>query len=101
MASQASQAPPNMMQKLLTVADVAEILGISKTTAKIWASQRVFPVVKIGRLIRISPQALEHWIMQKTEERRGEAEKKNNQKSKTGKLTFDKYVESLKSEKKH
>lgn len=61
------------MQKLLTITEVAKILRISETTAKIWASQRVFPVVKIGRLIRISPQALEDWILKKTEQSRAEA----------------------------
>lgn len=89
------------MQKLLTITDVAEILGISEATAKIWASKRIFPVVKIGRLIRVSPLALQDWIQKRTEESRGEAEDKNNQRSKTGHLSFDKYVESLKSEKKH
>lgn len=89
------------MQKLLTISDVAEILGISKATAKIWASKRVFPVVKVGRLIRISPQALEHWIMNKTEESRGVAEEKYIKRQKSGRTSFDKYVDSLKSEKKH
>jgi excisionase family DNA binding protein len=50
------------MDTLLTVNEVAEILGISPTTAKIWASQRRFPVVKIGRLVRVTPDALEAWI---------------------------------------
>ena len=55
------------MDKLLTTKEVAEILGISETTAKIWASRRVFPVVKVGRLIRISPTALQRWIEINTE----------------------------------
>ena len=55
------------MDKLLTVEEVAEILGISETTAKIWASRRKFPVVKVGRLIRISPYALQEWIERNTE----------------------------------
>lgn len=55
------------MEKLLTLEEVAEILGISESTAKIWASRRMFPVVKVGRLIRISPLALHEWIERNTE----------------------------------
>ncbi len=55
------------MEKLLTLEEVAEILGISSSTAKTWASRRKFPVVKVGRLIRISPKALQEWIERKTE----------------------------------
>ena len=56
------------IEKLLTLEEVAEILGISESTAKIWASRRMFPVVKVGRLIRISPYALQEWIERNTEE---------------------------------
>lgn len=89
------------MEKLLTLSEVAEILSISKSTAKIWASKRVFPTLKIGRLIRISPQALEHWIMNKAKESKGEAEEKNINRQKPDHISFNKYVDSLKSEKKH
>lgn len=58
------------MEKLLTIPEVAEILGISESTAKIWASQRKFPVVKVGRLSRVSPLALKDWIRRQTEPRR-------------------------------
>lgn len=61
------------MEKLLTINEVAEILGISKYTAKTWASRRVIPVKKIGRLIRISPQELKEWIQRNTEYDRKEA----------------------------
>ena len=54
------------MDKLLTLAEVAQILGISPTTAKIWASKRKFPVVKVGRLVRVAPQALGAWIRENT-----------------------------------
>lgn len=89
------------MQKLLTITDVAEILRISKATAKIWASKRVFPVVKIGSLIRVSPDALQHWIMNKTEEKGRGSVEKNIKWQNPGRTSFDKYVDSLKSEKKH
>ena len=54
------------MDTLLTVKEVAAILNISPTTAKIWASQRRFPVVKVGRLVRVTPDALEAWIRENT-----------------------------------
>lgn len=89
------------MEKLLIIEEVAEILGVSKVTAKIWASKRVFPVVKIGRLIRVSPQALEHWIMNKTEEKGRGSVEKNIKRQNPGRTSFDKYFDSLKSEQKH
>jgi excisionase family DNA binding protein len=56
------------MEKLLTSREVAEILGISPTTAKIWASKRKFPVVKVGRLVRIAPEALDEWVRENTDQ---------------------------------
>jgi excisionase family DNA binding protein len=50
------------MEKLLDLVAVADILGISPVTAKIWASKRRLPVIKVGRLVRIAPGALEEWI---------------------------------------
>jgi excisionase family DNA binding protein len=55
------------MERLLNIREVAKILGISESTAKTWASRRIFPVVKVGRLIRISPKSLQEWIERKTE----------------------------------
>jgi excisionase family DNA binding protein len=54
------------MDKLLDLAAVAELLGISPVTAKIWASKRRLPVVKVGRLVRVSPAALEAWLRENT-----------------------------------
>jgi excisionase family DNA binding protein len=56
------------MEKLLTSREVAEILRISPTTAKIWASKRKFPVVKVGRLVRIAPEALDEWVRENTDQ---------------------------------
>ena len=55
-----------MMEKLLTCREVAELLRISPTTAKIWASKRKFPVIKVGRLVRVAPEALEAWVRENT-----------------------------------
>ena len=63
------------MEKLLDLREVAHILGISSTTAKIWASKRRFPVVKVGRLVRVAPEALEDWIRDNTDDHQGRAQK--------------------------
>lgn len=54
------------MDSLLTLDQVAQILGVSPVTAKIWASKRKIPVVKVGRLVRIEPEALQKWIRENT-----------------------------------
>lgn len=61
------------MEKLLTIEEVAEALSISKSTVKAWTSRRVIPVVKMGRIIRITPQTLENLIRRNTEFNREEA----------------------------
>lgn len=63
------------MEKLLTIEEVAEQLGISKSTVKAWTSRRVIPVVKMGRMIRINPQTLKELIHRNTEYDREEAQK--------------------------
>jgi excisionase family DNA binding protein len=54
------------MEKLLTLEEVAEVLSISLSTAKAYASRRVFPVIKVGRLVRISALSLEEWLRKNT-----------------------------------
>jgi excisionase family DNA binding protein len=54
------------IDRLLTLREVAYILRISLTTAKIWASKRRFPVVKVGRLVRVAPGALDEWVRENT-----------------------------------
>ena len=63
------------MEKLLDLIAVAEILGISPVTAKIWASKRRFPVVKVGRLVRVAPEDLDEWIRENTDQRGRMAQK--------------------------
>lgn len=89
------------MDKLLTVKEVAEILGISRSTAKIWASKRKLPVVKVGRLLRVRPEALEEYIKRNSEWKRVvtgtqcQSRPKRPPKNKS----FDSYVERVKTEK--
>jgi excisionase family DNA binding protein len=54
------------MEKLLTLEEVAELLSISLSTAKVYASRRVFPVIKLGRLVRVSALSLEEWLRRNT-----------------------------------
>jgi excisionase family DNA binding protein len=85
------------MKKLLTIPEVAEILGISESTAKIWASRRIFPVVKVGRLVRISPYALQEWIEKNTEENVEDVSnsgRRNHQKLNS--RSFEDFVNTLK-----
>ena len=85
------------MKKLLTIPEVAEILGISESTAKIWASRRIFPVVKVGCLVRISPYALQGWIEKNTEENVEDVSnsgRRNHQKLNS--RSFEDFVKTLK-----
>jgi excisionase family DNA binding protein len=54
------------MEKLLTLHEVAEILRASPTTLRIWASKRKIPVIKVGRMVRVSPKELEKWLKERT-----------------------------------
>ncbi len=53
-----------MLEPLLTVDDIARILNVSRATAKCMTSRRAFPVVKVGRLVRVRRAELEAWISQ-------------------------------------
>jgi excisionase family DNA binding protein len=58
------------LQKLLTVADVAAILGLSKVKVFALLKQRPdgLPSVKIGGARRVQPQKLQAWIEQHSEQ---------------------------------
>ncbi len=87
------------MEKLLDLKAVAAILGIAPTTAKIWASKRRFPVVKVGRLVRVAPEALDEWIRLNTYQHQPCAPNrpcKALKRPKTGR--FDGLLEELRSE---
>ena len=90
------------MEKLLTSKEVAEILRISEITAKIWISKRKFPVVKVGRLTRVSLRALQDWIDRNTEMSREVSSSLNRRKlndlNKSG--SFENFVKDLKNNEK-
>lgn len=47
---------------LLTVNEMAKILGIGRSSAYELCRQQEFPVIRIGKCIRISKKALLDWI---------------------------------------
>lgn len=53
------------MQKFLTVKDIMEILGVSSPAAYKIVNSADFPKIKIGRAIRIPPDAFQRWVEQK------------------------------------
>lgn len=47
---------------MLAVTDLAEILGVGRTTAYELCRRPGFPAIKIGKQIRIPREALMYWI---------------------------------------
>lgn len=57
-----------MTSKLLTYEDLAEILSMSPSTLKTWASRKpesLPPMIKLGKSIRFHPDTVERWIKAK------------------------------------
>jgi excisionase family DNA binding protein len=50
------------IEKPLTVEQAAEVLGISRAHLYALVQRGQFPVVKLGRLTRVAPQALRDFI---------------------------------------
>ncbi len=56
---------------MLTVAQVAEHLGLKEATIRVWISQRKIAHVKLGRAVRILPEEVERLIKENTIPSRG------------------------------
>jgi excisionase family DNA binding protein len=54
------------MDELLTIEEAATRLNIQPWTLRSWVSQRKIPYVKLGRLIRFDPTALQRYIKQQS-----------------------------------
>lgn len=54
------------MSKLLTVAAVAEMLGLKESTIRAWVAQRRIAIVRLGRAIRIPVEETNRLIAQGT-----------------------------------
>jgi excisionase family DNA binding protein len=55
-----------MTKKLLNIHEAAEYLGLKVSTLYAWVHQRRVPYVKVGRLVRFRPEALEKWLENNT-----------------------------------
>ncbi|WP_062309855.1 helix-turn-helix domain-containing protein [Alicyclobacillus sendaiensis] len=51
-----------MVRRLLTMAEVAEICGVTVARAYELAREGLLPVVRLGRQLRVDPLQLEEWI---------------------------------------
>jgi excisionase family DNA binding protein len=49
-------------QKLLTVNEAAELLGLAPVTLRCWIGQRRISVVRLGRAVRISQEEISRMI---------------------------------------
>ncbi len=54
------------IEKLVPLAEAAEILGISLSTAYRWSSQKKLPIVKVGSKCLIRPETLLEFIAANT-----------------------------------
>jgi prophage regulatory protein len=50
------------MDKLLTPQQIADVLGVQKSTIYQWTHQGFIPHVKIGRLVRFRSASVEQWV---------------------------------------
>lgn len=57
-----NQNEPPIEPLLITVADASRCLGISRAMVYNLISQKLLPTVRIGRSVRISSQALRHYV---------------------------------------
>ena len=55
------------MEKLITPAQLAEILGVKLPTIYTWVSRRRIPFQKVGHLLRFSPCAIDEWLLEQAE----------------------------------
>ena len=52
--------------KMLTVPEVGRILNIGRASAYALVRQKGFPVIQVGRQLRVSEDALYRWINSQT-----------------------------------
>ena len=50
------------MNRLLSVSEAAELLGVSVHTVYAWVGAGRIPLVKLGRRTLFDPDALQHWV---------------------------------------
>jgi len=52
--------------KLLSITEMAEYLGIRVSTLYSWVSQKRIPYIKLGRLVRFDLREIDKWLENKT-----------------------------------
>ncbi len=66
------------MEKLLTIKDVAEYLGLNEKTVYLFMYKKGLPYIKVGhRTIRFKKENIDEWLKQKTKTRNKEQKQKN------------------------
>lgn len=60
------------MNKLLSIEEVSELLGVKVSTLYSWVHMRKFTFVKVGRLLRFEKHTVDEWI------RKNRIEARNN-----------------------
>ncbi|WP_067931240.1 helix-turn-helix domain-containing protein [Alicyclobacillus kakegawensis] len=53
-----------MHNRLLTVPQVADMLAVPEHAVYRMAREKLIPVIRIGRLLRFDPEALQKWMAQ-------------------------------------
>lgn len=56
------------MKKLLSAKEVAEILGVEISTIYDWVYKKKIEHIKIGKLLRFNPEALQNYINNHTQQ---------------------------------
>lgn len=60
------------MEKLLSLSETAEILGIKQPTLYNWISEERITVVKVGRLVKFDPEDVRQFIEKNKKHKRKE-----------------------------
>lgn len=66
MAERSEQKAITMRDKLLTPEEIADYLGVKKSTIYQWTHQEFIPHVKVGRFVRFRLPAIEKWVEQRS-----------------------------------
>lgn len=52
----------NVLEKMLTLKEVAEYLNVSENTVRRWSKMRQIPAIKIGRQWRYRKTDIDRWV---------------------------------------
>ena len=56
---------PEQLQALLTIPDVAKMLGVSRPTVYELINNDGLPVIKLRKARRVSPESLQAWLSER------------------------------------